>query len=72
MFYKEHSERLRMDVCDLERIKMILGMSWLAAHNLEINWENGEVKMSRCPLWCRKRVAVKQREAREKDRKDLR
>ena len=26
VFYKEHSERLRMDVCDLGRTKMILGM----------------------------------------------
>jgi len=35
-----------MDVCDLGRTKMILGMPWLAAHNLEINWETREVKMS--------------------------
>ena len=46
VFYKGHSERLRMDVCDLGRTKMILGMPWLAAHNLEINWETREVKMS--------------------------
>jgi len=27
-------------------------MLWLAAHNLEINWETGEVKMMRClPLY---------------------
>jgi len=24
----------------------------LAAHNLEINWEMGEVKMTRCPPLC--------------------
>jgi len=28
-----------MDVCNLGRTKMILGMPWLAAHNPEINWE---------------------------------
>ena len=48
-FYRGHHERLKMDVCNLEKIKMILGMPWLAAHNPEINWEMGEVKMSRCP-----------------------
>jgi len=49
VFYRGHHERLRIDVCDLGRTKMILGMPWLAAHNPEINWETGEVKMSRCP-----------------------
>jgi len=24
-------------------------MPWLAAHNPEINWEMGEIKMTRCP-----------------------
>ena len=55
MFYKSHIERMRMDVCDLEKTKVILGMPWLAAHNPEINWETGEVKMTRClPLCGRK------------------
>ena len=30
-------------------------MLWLAAHNPEINWEKGEVKMTCCPPICRKR-----------------
>jgi len=72
MFYKGHSERLRMDVCDLGRTKMILGMPWLAAHNPEINWEMGEVKMSKCPPWCGRRMVVRQRTTREEDQKDLR
>ena len=37
VFYRGHHERLRMDVCNLGRTKMILGMPWLAAHNPEIN-----------------------------------
>jgi len=61
-----------MDVCNLGRTKMILGMPWLAAHNPEINWEMGEVKMSRCPLWYSKQITVKQREAKVEDGKDLR
>ena len=52
VFYKGHIERMRMDVCDLGRTEVILGMLWLAAHNLEINWETGEVKMTRCPPLC--------------------
>ena len=38
-----------MDVCNLGKIELILGMPWLAAHNPEIDWEKGEVKMTRCP-----------------------
>ena len=37
VFYKGHMEKMRMDVCDLGKTEVILGMSWLAAHNLEIN-----------------------------------
>jgi len=49
IFYRGHHERLRMDMCNLGRTKIILGMLWLAAHNPEINWEMGEVRMLRCP-----------------------
>ena len=49
VFYKGHMKRMRMDVYDLGKTEVILGMLWLAAHNLEINWETGEVKMTRCP-----------------------
>jgi len=49
VFYKGHMERMRMDVCNLGKTEVILGMPWLAAHNPEINWETGEVKMTRCP-----------------------
>jgi len=52
VFYKSHMERMRMDVCDLRKTEVILGMPWLAAHNPEINWETGEVKMTRCPPLC--------------------
>ena len=33
VFYKGHVERMRMDVCDLGKTEVILGMPWLAAHN---------------------------------------
>jgi len=37
VFYKGHIERMWMDVCDLGKTEVILGMPWLVAHNLEIN-----------------------------------
>jgi len=70
VFYRGHHERLRIDVCNLGMTKMILGMPWLAAHNPEINWETGEVRMSRCPLWCSKQIKLQ--EAKVEDGKDLR
>ena len=49
VYYKNHIERIRMDIYDLERIDVILGMPQLQAYNPEINWKIGEVKMTRCP-----------------------
>jgi len=40
-------KRIRMDICDLGKTEIIMGMLWLAAHNPEINWETGEVKITR-------------------------
>jgi len=63
VFYKGHVERMRMDVCDLGKTEVILGMPWLAAHNPEINWETREVKMTRClPLCGRKSQKNKRKE----------
>ena len=52
MYYKGHVERMRIDICDLEKTDVILGMPWLQAHNPEIDWETGEVKMTRYPSLC--------------------
>jgi len=48
LYYKGYVEQVKIDVYDLERIEVILGMPWLAVHNPKINWEKGEVKMMRC------------------------
>jgi len=61
MFYKGHVERMRMDVCDLGKTEVILGMLWLAAHNPETNWETGEVKMTRCLPLCGGRSQKKEK-----------
>ena len=49
MFFKGHVEKVRMNICNLGKTEMILGMPWLAAHNPEIDWEKREVKMTCCP-----------------------
>jgi len=73
MFYKGHVERVRMDVYELGKTDMILGMLWLAAHNPEIDWEKGEVRMTRCPPLCGKAVKIKgKKEAREDEKKIVR
>jgi len=50
-----------MDICNLGKTKVILGILWLAAHNLEINWETEEVKITRCPPLCGGRSQKKEK-----------
>jgi len=69
MYYKDHFERMRMNVCNLGKIDIILGMPWLQAHNLEINWETGEVKITRCPPLCRKNIKQKEEKRVKKGRR---
>jgi len=52
IYYQEHRERMEIDVIGGQKWKVILGMLWLACHNLEINWKMGEVKMTRCLEEC--------------------
>jgi len=59
VFYKNHVERMRVNICNLGRTEVILGMLWLQAYNPEINWEIGEVKITRCLPLCRRNLAVK-------------
>ena len=71
MFFKGYVERARMDVCNLGKTEVILGMPWLVVHNLEINWEKGEVKITCCPPICgRRKQEEKEKEVKkvEKDK----
>jgi len=71
MFFKGHMERARMDVCNLGKTELILGMSWLAVHNPEIDWEKGEVKMTCCPPICRRRKQeVKEKKVRKTEKNE--
>ena len=49
MFFKGHIERVRIDIYNLGKTKVILGIPWLVAHNPEIDWEKGEIEMMHCP-----------------------
>ena len=49
VYYKNHVERMKMDIYDLGRTDIILGIPWLQAHNPEINQETKEIKITRCP-----------------------
>jgi len=56
-------------VCNLGKTDIILEMPWLQAHNLEINWETGEVKMTRCPLLYERNTKLKE-ESKVKKKKE--
>ena len=55
IFFKEHKERMLIDVIEGQNWSVILGMLWLARHNPEIDWKTGEVQMTRCPDECGKK-----------------
>ena len=50
--YQGHHEKVTAEVMDLGKNQVILGYMWLKKHNPDINWTNGEVKMTRCPRSC--------------------
>jgi len=68
IYYKDYVERIRMDICDLGKTEVILGILWLAAHNPEINWETGKIKMTRCPLLC-SRIRIKEEEGKKRGKR---
>ena len=60
VYYKSYVERMRMDICDLGKTEVILGIPWLAAYYPEINQETREVKIMRCLFLCG-RVKIKKK-----------
>jgi len=49
-----------MDICNLGKTNVILGILWLQTHYPEINWEIRKVKIMRCPPICRRNIAEKE------------
>ena len=60
IYFKGHMERVQMDMCDLGKTEVILGMPWLQTHNPEIDWEKDEVKMTRCSPICGRYVGKRE------------
>jgi len=71
MFFKGHVERARMDVCNLGKTEIILGMPWLAAHNPEIDWEKEKVKITCCLSICgRRKQGKKEKEVKKVEKNE--
>ena len=64
-------ERRTFTVTSLGSQALILGYTWLAEHNPEIDWQTHKVRMSRCPAkcqTCRKEETTEHRERTAKAR----
>ena len=70
IFFKGYVERVRMDMCNLEKMEVILEMPWLAVHNPEIDWEKGEVRMTCCLPICRNKKQEEEKKEVKKAEKD--
>ena len=64
--YKTHSERMLLAVSRLGKQSLILGYDWLKDHNSRIDWEKGEVEMTRCPLQCERGRALQKEQTHQK------
>src|SRR5258708_921228 len=51
--YGQHTEKACLTVANLRQQTVIIGHSWLAHHNLEVDWAHQNVTMSQCPPECR-------------------
>ena len=68
VYYKNYIERMKIDIYDLKRTDVILGMLWLQAYNPEINWKIGEVKITRCPPLCGRNTKLKEEKKVKKEK----
>jgi len=64
--YKTHSERMLLAVSELGKQSLILGYDWLKDHNPRIDWEKGEVEMTRCLLRCERGRALRKEQTCQK------
>ena len=52
IIYKGHREKVTFEICDLEKVNLIIGYTWLKKHNPEIDWNTREIKFMRCLMEC--------------------
>ena len=50
--YKGHKSQSKFYVSSVGHKAIVLGHTWLAEHNPDINWHTGEVKLTCCPDYC--------------------
>lgn len=70
MSFQGHSERTTFAVCSLGSKTAIVGHTWLQQHNPEVNWQTGEITMSRCPSNCRVQRAKARQQKKQLKRTD--
>ena len=70
IYYQGYRERMEIDVIREQKWSIILGISWLAYHNPEIDQRIGEVKMMRCLEKCGKQWRLKQGKLEQQKQKD--
>ena len=51
---EKHWEEMDFGITELEGHNVFLGYDWLQHHNLEINWNTGGIRFSRCLETCEK------------------
>ena len=69
MYYKNHVEKIQMDVCNSEKTDVILGMLQLQTYNPKINWETKKVKIMRCLPLCRRNTKLKGKKETRKEKR---
>jgi len=66
LHYKTHSKRMLLAISRLRKQNLILGYDWLKDHNPKIDWEKGEVEMTRYPLCYEEGCALRKEQTRQK------
>ena len=46
MIHKGYREKVTFEICDLRKVNLIIGYTWLKKHNPEIDWSTGEIKFT--------------------------
>jgi hypothetical protein len=52
MKIQDHEEIIKFSVADIGQKDLFIGHDWLQHHNPEINWQEKQIKFSRCPGEC--------------------
>ena len=69
VYYKSHIKRIKIDVYNLGKTDIILEILQLQVHNLEINQETREIKMTRCLPLCGRNMKLKKEKRKRKGKR---